>query len=287
VKVYTFIKAHKNEFSISVMCRVLEVSRSGYYTFVKRPNSARAQSNTRIIVHMKAIHSKKYYNYYGSPRMCKELRNRGLHCSENRVARLMRQAGIVAKPIRRFKCTTQSKHNFPVHPNRLNQCFDVEAPNQVWVSDITYIKTGEGWLYLAAIEDLFSRKIVGWALQPYLSSDLVLQALKMAYWKRRPPKGVIHHSDRGSQYASGDYQKALAQYGFVPSMSRKGNCYDNAVMESFFHTLKAEEVNDCEYSNRLHAKQAITEYITFYNQHRLHSYLDYHSPNNFELLKLA
>jgi putative transposase len=287
VKVYTFIKAHKSEFSISVMCRVLEVSRSGYYTFIKRPKSAREQSNTRVIVHMKAIHSKKYYNYYGSPRMCEELRDRGLHCSENRVARLMRQAGIVAKPSRRFKCTTQSKHNFPIHPNRLNQRFDVEAPNQVWVSDITYIKTGEGWLYLATVEDLFSRKIVGWALQPYLSSDLVLQAFKMACWKRRPPKGVIHHSDRGSQYASGDFQKALAQHGFVPSMSRKGNCYDNAVMESFFHTLKAEEVNDCEYFTRLQAKQAITEYITFYNQYLLHSYLGYHSPNNFELLKLA
>ena len=279
MKVYAFIKQHKNEFPINVMCRVLTVSRSGYYAFLKRPKSVREQINTRLVVHMKAIHSKKYYRYYGSPRMCKELRNRGLMCSENRVARLMQQAGIVAKPRRRFQCTTQSKHNLPIHPNRLNQHFDVGAANQVWVGDITYIKTDEGWLYLAAVEDLFSRKIVGWALQPYLSSDLILQAFKMACWRRRPPKGVIFHSDRGSQYASGDFQKALAQYSFLPSMSRKGNCYDNAVIESFFHTLKAEEVNDCRYFTRLQAKQAITDYITFYNQLRLHSYLGYQSPN--------
>ena len=269
------------------MCRVLTVSRSGYYAFLKRPKSVREQINTRLVVHMKAIHSKKYYRYYGSPRMCKELRNRGLMCSENRVARLMQQAGIVAKPRRRFQCTTQSKHNLPIHPNRLNQHFDVGAANLVWVGDITYIKTDEGWLYLAAVEDLFSRKIVGWALQPYLSSDLILQAFKMACWRRRPPKGVIFHSDRGSQYASGDFQKALAQYSFLPSMSRKGNCYDNAVIESFFHTLKAEEVNDCRYFTRLQAKQAITDYITFYNQLRLHSYLGYQSPNNSEQLRFA
>jgi len=287
MKVYAFINQYKNEFPVKVMCRVLNVSRSGYYAWLKRLKSMREQINTRLVVHMKAIHSKKYYRYYGSPRMCKELQERGLMCSENRVARLMRQTGIFAKPRRRFKCTTQSKHNLPTHPNRLNQHFDVEAPNQVWAADITYIKTDEGWLYLAAVEDLFSRKIVGWALQPYLTTDLILQALKMACWRRRPPTGVILHSDRGTQYASSDFQKALAQYGFLPSMSRKGNCYDNAVIESFFHTLKAEEVNDCRYSTREQAVKDITDYITFYNQLRLHSYLGYRSPNKFENLKLA
>ena len=241
-----------------------------------------------MVVHMKAIRSsKKYYHYYGSPRMCKELRKRGLVCSENRVARLMRLAGISAKPKRSFKCTTQSKHDLPVHANRLNQSFDVHAPNQVWVSDITYIKTDEGWLYLAAVEDLFSRKIVGWALQPYLTSDLILQALKMACWRRQPPRGVIFHSDRGSQYASHEFQKVMNFYGFLPSMSRKGNCYDNAVMVSFFHSLKVEEVNDCRYITREQAAMAIADYITFYNQTRLHSYLDYVSPNEFEIAKVA
>ena len=269
------------------MCRVLGVSRSGYYAWKKRPKSAREQKNTRLIVHMKAIHSKKHYRSYGSPRMCKELRDRGLVCSENRVAKLMQQAGIVATPQRRFKCTTQSKHNLPIHPNRLNQHFDVEAPNQVWVSDITYIKTDDGWLYLAAVEDLFSRKIVGWALQPYLTTDLVLQALKMACWMRRPPQGVIFHSDRGCQYASHEFQKVLNHYDFLPSMSRKGNCYDNAVIESFFHSLKGEEVNNCRYFTREQATRAIVDYITFYNQTRLHSYLGYLSPMNFELQKVA
>jgi len=199
----------------------------------------------------------------------------------------MRQAGIVAKPMRSFKCTTQSKHNLPIHPNRLNQNFDVTAPNQVWVSDITYIKTDEGWLYLAAIEDLFSRKIVGWALQPYLTTDLILQALKMACWRRRPPQEVIFHSDRGSQYASHKFQKVMNLYGFLPSMSRKGNCYDNAVMESFLHSLKIEEVYDCRYFTREQATKAIADYITFYNQLRLHSYLGYCSPINFEISNVA
>ena len=233
------------------------------------------------------IAHKKSRETYGSPRITRELKETGIPCSENRVARLMREEGIRAKMVKKFKVTTRSNHSYRVFPNLLDQNFDVTAPNRVWVADITYIPTEEGWLYLCAIEDLFSRQIVGFAIRPHLSAELATEALWMACLRRRPPRGVIFHTDRGSQFASRTFQKQLSKRGFIPSMSRKGNCYDNAVIESFFHTLKTEEVNLSHYATRRQALVAIADYIAFYNRIRRHSYLQYLSPMNFEMARSA
>jgi len=265
------------------MCQVLQVSRSGYYAWLQKPESNRAISNKLLLKEIKRVYQDSRRTY-GYPRVARQLKKEGISCSRNRVAKLMSKNGIVAKTKRKFKATTDSKHNFPVAKNLLKQNFFADKPNQVWVADITYIPTGEGWLYLAAIVDLFNREIVGWAMDETMTRGLVLKALKQAVGRKRPPVGLIHHSDRGKQYASFDYQQALKDFGITTSMSRKGNCYDNACIESFFGTLKRELIFGSRYRSRADARLAIFEYIeVFYNRIRLHSTLDYMSPVEYEL----
>jgi len=265
------------------MCQALQVSRSGYYAWLHRPESNRAISNKLLIKEIKRVYQNSRRTY-GYPRVARQLRNEGISCSRNRVAKLMSENGIVAKTKRKFKATTDSKHDFPVAKNLLKQNFFADKPNQVWVADITYIPTGEGWLYLAAIVDLFNREIVGWAMDKTMARELVLKALKQAVGRKRPPAGLIHHSDQGKQYASFDYQQAIKDFGITTSMSRKGNCYDNACIESFFGTLKRELIYGSRYKSRADARLAIFEYIeVFYNRIRLHSTLNYMSPVEYEL----
>lgn len=264
------------------MCSVLEVSRSGFYAWVKGAESPREQANRRLTDLIVEIH-KKSRGTYGAPRIHAELRARGERCSKNRVARLMKAAGIRAKVRRKFRGTTDSSHSMPVAPNRLDQHFIAARPDEIWLADITYIPTGEGWLYLASILDLFSRAVVGWSMDSTLKTSLVLAALKMAIGRRMPGPGLIHHSDRGSQYASSDYQKLLNDHGIICSMSRKGNCYDNAVKESFFHTLKTELVHHERFPSRAAARASLFEYMeVFYNRERRHSSLGYLTPEEFE-----
>ena len=276
------MQQHKTEFPISVMCEVLSVSRSGYYAWLKNPESKRKQSNSKLREKIRTIH-RDSGEAYGSPRVYQALKEQGETCSENRVARLMREDGLRAKTKRRFKATTNSEHNLPVAPNLLDRNFSPEAPNQVYAGDITYIWTAEGWLYLAVVIDLFSRSVVGWAMNKQMTRQLVMNALTMAVQRRRPPSGVVFHSDRGSQYASGDFQKLLTKHGMRCSMSRKGNCWDNAPVESFFGSLKQELVFHQKYPTRFHARQSLFEYIErFYNRRRLHSTLGYKSPADYE-----
>ncbi len=225
---------------------------------------------------------------YGSPRVHEDLQEQGIRCGRKRVARLMRENGIRAKQARRFKATTDSDHNDPVAPNLLDREFHVDVPDRVWVADLTYIWTREGWLYLAVILDLFSRRVVGWSMSKRITSQLTLEALSVALWIRKPSPGLLHHSDRGSQYTCGDYRDVLDEHGVLCSMSRKGDCWDNAVAESFFKTLKVERVNDRDYWTREEAQTDIIDYIErFYNRKRRHSYLGYVSPVEYELLKAA
>jgi len=280
---FAFIAEQAEEFPVDLLCEVLEVSRSGYYAWRNRPPSAQQQRRDELVQHIAVVHQ-EHRQVYGSPRICRELQARGVACSENTVAKLMRSAGIRSKRRRRFVVrTTDSRHAHPIAPNRLNQEFDVAQPNQVWAADITYIPTGEGWLYLAVVLDLCSRKVVGWALDDHLRSELTRRALEMAVLHRRPPKDVLHHSDRGVQYACDDYQALEDQHGIIRSMSRTGNCYDNAVVESFFATLKTELTHHATYTTRAQAESAIFEYLeVFYNRKRRHSALDYRSPAEYE-----
>jgi len=265
------------------MCKVLEVSRSGYYAWRKRPEGATAQRRRRLLVMIRAIHAESRETY-GSPRVHAELVARGERCNVKTVAKIMRENDLVAKTRRKFKVTTDSDHGLPVAPNRLDRQFTQTEPNRAWVSDITYIPTREGWLYLAAVQDLFSRKIVGWALKERLTRDLVIDALQMAIDRRCPEAGLICHSDRGSQYASDDYQALLAEHGLVCSMSRKGDVWDNAVIESFYRTIKTELIYHHDFQTREEARRIVFEYIEmFYNCQRRHSYLGYLSPVDFEL----
>jgi putative transposase len=214
----------------------------------------------------------------------RDLRTAGYQVGRYKVRRLMKKAGLSVRYPKKFKRTTDSRHNLPIALNLLNQQFQADRPNSIWCGDITYLWTLEGWLYLAIIIDLYSRKVVGWALDSHLKTSLALEALRMAYWRQKPAKGLIHHSDRGSQYAAHDYQQVLKSFGMIPSMSRKGNCYDNAVAESFFHTLKNDQFGDQIYSTREETRQTVIDYIEmFYNSHRLHSSLGYVSPNDFEM----
>ena len=266
------------------MCRVLEVSTSGYYDWRARPESRRKKQDRRLVVEIKAIH-KESRQTYGSPRIHDELKDRGIHCGKKRVARLMRLHDISAKQTRRFKATTDSKHARPVAENVLARQFTPSAPNVVWAADITYIPTRQGWLYLAVVLDLFSRRVVGWSMHNRLNRSLVLDALKMALRGRSPRPGLIHHSDRGSQYASGDYQGLLQAQQMVCSMSRRGNCWDNAPVESFFSTLKRELVHHRRWQTRAAVRAAIFEYIeVWYNRKRRHSSLGYQSPVQYEAL---
>jgi transposase InsO family protein len=266
------------------MCFVLKVSRSGFYDWLKRPKSARGSENAAILEAIKTV--RKEYpkkEVYGAPRLVKELEEMGLSCGKNRVARIMQRNGIRAKTKKKFKQTTDSQHKHPTATNLLAGNFKIDAPDKVYVADITYIWTTEGWLYLAVVLDLFSRMVVGWAVSARITRELAIEALNKAILLRRPGKGLIAHSDKGSQYASCDYRILLTRYGFRQSMSGKGNCYDNAVVESFFHTMKTEWVFFEKYQTRSQAKTSLFDYIeTFYNRERRHSTLNYMSPSNYE-----
>ena len=280
---FAFILVERANHGIVILCRVLEVSRSDFYSWRGRCVSATAKANARMTVEIAAVH-KQSRATYGSPRVHAELVANGHVVSENRVCRLMRLEGIHACRKRRFKTTTDSKHELPIAPNELARDFEMDAPNVAWVTDITYVETREGWLYLSVILDLFSRRVVGWATSDSLSTKLPLDALAMGLRGRRPRMGLIHHSDRGCQYASDEYREALAAAGIQRSMSRKGDCWDNAVAESFFSTIKAELIHRQDFPSRASATAAIDEYIrVFYNHQRRHSHNGYLSPVAFEL----
>jgi putative transposase len=279
---YRFIEKQRERYSVSRLCLMLGIKRSSYYAWKKRKPSQREQNNQALIEHIRRMH-KKYRKTYGSPRIYAQLRKQGYSCSKKRVARLMHQDGLQGQRKYRKVFTTNSRHRFPVAPNLLNREFQAKKPNQKWVGDITYIPTHEGWLYLASILDLFSRRIVGWATSDLIDATLVEKALRMALYQRRPGRGLLHHSDRGSQYASHQICDILAANHILVSMSGKGNCYDNAVMESFWGTLKNEWVNYQNYQTRSQARTDIFSYIEgFYNTVRLHSTLGYLSPAEFE-----
>jgi len=285
---YEFIDRHREEFTVNVLCHTLNVSRSGYYAWRDRPLSERDWVNQSIVTEMRAIHRESRQTY-GSPRVYAELRFRGYPINRKRVERLMRLHGMAAKQRKKHRVvTTNADPNHPVAPNLLNQDFTASRPNEKWAADISYIETAEGWLYLASIMDLFSRRIVGWAMADNLETDLPKSALAMALQRRCPPKGLIQHSDRGSQYTSAAYQAVLAEAEIQVSMSGTGNCYDNAAKESFFGTLKMEHVYWCEYKTRAEGRASIFEYIeVFYNRRRRHSTIGYHTPEEFERLYVA
>jgi putative transposase len=279
---YAFMRLHAVEFSIERMSCVFEVSRSGYYQFVHAKPSQRAQEDERLLVKIKRSHQASRHTY-GSPRICAELRAGGETCSRKRVSKIMKKSGIAAKMKRRFKVTTRANPEATVAPNILQQNFSAEMPNQRWVADFTYVSTHEGWLYVATVLDLFSRRIVGLAMNERMTDDLVIAALEQALIHREYPTGIVHHSDRGSQYTSKDFRELLKKHGIIPSMSGTGNCYDNAAMESFYHTLKTEHIYFENYSTREQAKQSIFEYVeVFYNRQRRHSTLGYLSPVAYE-----
>jgi putative transposase len=267
---------------VCLLCEALDVSTAGYYAWRERPASARQQRHDALLVEIRAIHA-EFHARYGSPRMHAELVDRGRGCCVNTVAKLMRDHDIRAKTAREFRCTTDSNHDLPVADNLLDRQFDPAAPNEAWVADITYIPTGEGWLYLAVVEDLYSRRVVGWSMADHRESRLVVDALALAVPRRLPGEGLLAHSDRGSQYASEHYQRLLARHGITCSMSRKADCWDNAPMESFFASLKKELVHGAHFATRAEARAAIVEYIeVFYNTRRRHSSLGYVSPAEYE-----
>ena len=275
------IQDNQNHFSIQMMCKVLNVSRGGYYDWVKRPASKREQENDYLASQIKMIFDKEKQRA-GAVRITKKLKKMGKTAGKNRVARIMRKKGWRAKGARKFKATTNSNHHLPVAPNLLEQNFEANKPNKKFVSDITYIWTDEGWLYLAVVMDLYSRMVVGWALSERMTASLVCNALQMAIWRRKRPQGVIVHSDRGSQYCSHDYQKLLADNNLICSMSKRGDCYDNAAMESWNGSFKVEAIHGERFKTRADAKQHIFDYIdVYYNRQRLHSKLGYLSPVEF------
>ena len=283
---YAWIQHHAQEFPVAAMCEVLSVSRGGYYAWHKRPACARQIRREALMVQIRQVHTQNR-GVYGSPRIHRELLANDVQVSQNTVAKLMTQAGLRAKTFRKFVVrTTDSNHCHPVAENLLDQHFATELPNQTWCCDITYIPTDEGWLYLAAVLDLCSRKIVGWAMADHLRAELCTRALAMALVRRKPEAGNgggLHHSDRGVQYACGAYQDLLMENDMTCSMSRRGNCYDNAAMESFFGSLKTELVHHEHYATRDAAKRSLFEYIeVFYNRKRRHSALGYQSPEAFE-----
>lgn len=279
---YAWIDSQRSHYPLPELCEMLAVSASGYRAWRRggTPDSPRV-SNVQALVLMRGIHV-EFKGAYGSRRMHRELRDRGHSLGLDRVERLMRDNGLRARHKRRFKATTDSKHSMPVAANLLARQFAVEAPNRVWSGDITYIPTGEGWLYLAVVLDLFNREVIGWSIKSRMTADIVTDALAMAWFRRKPAAGVIFHSDRGSQYASQVMRDRLTEYGMTASMSRKGNCWDNAPTESFFNSLKNERVHGTRYETRAAAEADLFEYIAvFYNRRRLHSTLSYRSPTQF------
>jgi putative transposase len=281
---FRFIEDHRTAYPVAIICDVLDVSRAGYYAWRKRPESRRSVANRSLLGDIQQAH-RDSHGCYGSPRIHAELKAQGRGTSRGRIERLMHRHGIraiMARP--KWVRTTDSRHDLPIAPNLLDRNFLSAAPNRIWLADITYIETGEGWLYLATVMDLYSRKIVGWAMRDHMRTELPLAALQMAVAAQRPGAGLIHHSDRGVQYASQEYRLALTTGGITASMSRKGNCYDNAPMESFFHTLKTERVHHRKYATRADARRDIFAYIEgFYNRTRRHSAIGYISPTEMEL----
>ena len=280
--IFPFIQAHKDVWPVRLMCDTLGVSAAGFYAWRDRPESQHQRRRTALLVEINAAHAEAKRRY-GSPRIHAELLARGVGCCVNTVAKLMHDNDIRAKTARKFRHTTDSNHPLPVADNVLGRQFDPSGPNEAWVADITYIATREGWLYLAVVEDLYSRMVVGWSMAERMTSRLVVDALQMAVQRRLPGEGLLAHSDRGSQYASEHYQRLLARHGIDCSMSGVGQCWDNAPMESFFASLKKELVHHEDYLTRQQAKASIFEYIeAFYNPKRRHSALDYLSPADYE-----
>jgi len=280
---FAFIDAEKARWPIGILCEVLGISRSGYYAWRSRPVAPRELEDTRLVADIKVAYAVGRGGY-GSPRVLRQLRKGGRRVGKKRVERLMRREGIRAVRRRKFRATTDSKHADPIAPNILNRDFTAALPNTAWVTDVTYVWTRQGWLYLAAILDLCSRRVVGWATSANNDRQLALDALHRAVADRKPLAGMLHHSDRGSTYASGDYRNALVDLGAVASMSRKGDCWDNAVAESFFATIKGELIDHEDFQTRAEATAAIAEYIDgFYNVQRMHSSISYMSPIEFEL----
>ncbi len=280
---YAWIKQHEAEFSVKSMCQHMTVSRSAYYAWRVRPLTAIEKDDIELIEIIKTLFQKGRKNY-GTRRLKKALLSQGRQVSRRRIGRLMAAAGLACKTKRKFIATTNSNHELPIAPNFLDRQFTMQQPDQAYVGDITYIYTLEGWLYLAVVIDLYSRQVVGWSMAEHMRAKLVNDALLMAVWKRKPSKGLIWHTDRGSQYASDSHRALLKEHGITQSMSRKGNCWDNAVSESFFHTLKTELVHHQHYQTRAEAKQDIFEYIeVFYNRERIHSANNYLSPVDYEL----
>jgi putative transposase len=287
---YAFIERHKKQWPVSLQCEVLGVSPSGYHEHIRRrvmlaPN--KRMSNDALLVHIKVIHAQSK-SEYGCPRVWKELLARGIRVGKERVRKLMHLHGIRARGKRKFRvATTDSNHNLPVAPNLLDRQFAVAAPDRVWSSDITYIATDEGWLYLSVVIDLFSRQVVGWSMKPHMRKDLVIDALRMARFRRRPQAGLIFHSDRGSQYCSHEFQTMLKTYGMQASMSRRGNCWDNAPTESLWGSLKVGRLHGMRFETQRAAMDEVTDWLVFYNHRRLHSTLGYVSPMQFEKTWLA
>ena len=280
---YRFIETHRETHCVGKMARLLGVSRSGYYAWKKRPESRRVSQQKELVERIREVQKRVKYRY-GSPRITEELARSGQPVGHNRVARLLAVHNLGAKPQKRYRVTTKSDHALAVAENLLDRRFNVGQPNRVWVSDITYIPTGEGWLYLAVVIDLYGRKAVGWSLGTSLAAELVVQAFLMACLRRRPAAGLLFHSDRGVQYASRAFREKLAAWRMRQSMSRKGNCWDNACAETFFKSLKAELFGDTIYPTRAQARSAIFEYIEiFYNRQRLHSSLGYRTPEEYEV----
>lgn len=275
---YAWLDGQRDSYPLERLCAALDVSPSGYAAWTQGGKRSKQLSDMQLLTLIRAVHE-EFKGSYGWPRIWKELRENGLPASKERVRKLMQANGIRARRKRGYKATTNSKHNLPVAPNRLDRQFATESPEQVWTADITYLPTAEGWLYLAVVMDLHTRMIVGWAMSERITKALVMDALRMAWFRRKPAAGVLHHSDQGSQYCSHDYQALLKQYGMLASMSRKGNCWDNSPMESFFSSLKNERTHHQHYASREEARQDTFEYIElFYNRRRRHSALGYQSP---------
>ena len=284
---YAWITRHKRQWPISLQCEVLGVSASGYFDHIACGGSkdssrpGRGLSDEAVLAHIKAAHVGSK-GEYGWPRIWKELISRGVQVGKDRIQKLMKLHGIKARGKRRYVVTTDSKHNLPIAANLLNRNFEPERPNAVWTGDITYIPTDEGWLYLAAVIDLYSRQVVGWSMAPHMQTSLVTDALRMAWFRRHPGAGLIFHSDRGSQYCSHEFQAVLTGYCMQSSMSRKGNCWDNAPSESLWGSLKVDRLHGMRFETRRQAMDEVIDWLTFYNHRRLHSTLGYISPMRFE-----